>query len=615
MILIAASLLTLAMACTFIQEPTPRPTYTPYPTYTPVPLVLSTVSAPPTPVALQTTDRTQVPLLELGTTSSLPKPTVSPEMVIFRNMEDGERFSDETYEVIKQAEQSLSQGRHQDALEKYFEAQRIHGEPSWVIQNWIGITYVSLGNREAALQHYTNAIEIEDSPTNRTNRGTSYLKTGKCEPAIRDAKAALAMEATNENRFNSDVQANSILAGCYGQQGKYLLALQHADAALQIARENDHTGRELEAISGTRDAIQSVLDGREWTEDLLFEPALTHIRSANKLLENGMYTEAITSFETAQKLHSKPSGAIQTKIGHAYSDLGQHEKAIQHYSAAVEIRDAPLHRVDRAWEYASNGRCEEAITDAEAALGMKPYSEPGYHTSAEAHWILAACSPGEQTQAHMDQAAEIARDHGYTEEDIVAISGIVSGNSTSEPPPESQTPETKQYSSAPAMTIDPNRKYTAVIDTNRGEMEIALHSSETPVTVNNFIFLAREGFYDGVSFHRIIQGFMAQTGDPTGTGAGGPGYQFDDEPVSRNYTKGTVAMANAGPNTNGSQFFIVHADDAGLPPNYTIFGEVILGLNTLDAIASTPVRAGRSREVSVPTEAVVIESILIQETN
>ena len=171
----------------------------------------------------------------------------------------------------------------------------------------------------------------------------------------------------------------------------------------------------------------------------------------------------------------------------------------------------------------------------------------------------------------------------------------------------------RQYAAPPPMTIDPSRSYTATIATNRGEMQVALYPADAPVTVNNFVFLAREGFYNGVAFHRIIKGFMVQTGDPTGTGAGGPGYRFADEPIGRNYTKGIVAMANAGPNTNGSQFFIVHADDAGLPPNYTIFGEVVSGIGTLDAIANTPVRAARSGEVSVPTESVVIDSVRISE--
>ena len=180
---------------------------------------------------------------------------------------------------------------------------------------------------------------------------------------------------------------------------------------------------------------------------------------------------------------------------------------------------------------------------------------------------------------------------------------------------DAQTPRSgpRQYASPPPMTIDPSRRYIATIATSRGEMAVALYPADAPITVNNFIFLAREGFYDGVPFHRIIKDFMVQTGDPTGTGAGGPGYRFADEPVGRNYTKGIVAMANAGPNTNGSQFFIVHASDAGLPPSYTIFGEVVSGLGTLDAIANTPVRPSRSGEVSVPTETVIIEGIRISE--
>ena len=171
----------------------------------------------------------------------------------------------------------------------------------------------------------------------------------------------------------------------------------------------------------------------------------------------------------------------------------------------------------------------------------------------------------------------------------------------------------RQYASPPPMNIDPSRRYIATIATNRGEMAVALYPADAPITVNNFVFLAREGFYNGVPFHRIIKDFMVQTGDPTGTGAGGPGYRFADEPVGRNYTKGIVAMANAGPNTNGSQFFIVHADDAGLPPSYTIFGEVVSGLGTLDAIANTPVRPSRSGEISVPTETVIIEGIRVSE--
>lgn len=169
----------------------------------------------------------------------------------------------------------------------------------------------------------------------------------------------------------------------------------------------------------------------------------------------------------------------------------------------------------------------------------------------------------------------------------------------------------KQYSSQPKMNLDTSKDYIATIQTNKGTMKAQLFAQDAPVTVNNFVFLAREGFYNNVKFHRIIKGFMAQTGDPTGTGRGGPGYRFNDEKIPNHlsYQRGTLAMANAGPNTNGSQFFIVH-QDYPLPKNYTIFGRVTEGLDTLDAI--TNVRT-TGPERSTPTEDVVIQSVEIEE--
>ena len=169
----------------------------------------------------------------------------------------------------------------------------------------------------------------------------------------------------------------------------------------------------------------------------------------------------------------------------------------------------------------------------------------------------------------------------------------------------------KQYPQPPLMTIDPAATYTAIIRTNKGVITLELFASEAPATVNNFVFLAREGFYDGVIFHRVMRDFMIQTGDPTGTGAGGPGYSFMDEPVTRSCSPGVVAMANRGPDTNGSQFFIVHGTNASLPPAFTIFGQVTLGMDTVNELAITPVRPSATGELSVPTETLRIESIEI----
>jgi cyclophilin family peptidyl-prolyl cis-trans isomerase len=142
----------------------------------------------------------------------------------------------------------------------------------------------------------------------------------------------------------------------------------------------------------------------------------------------------------------------------------------------------------------------------------------------------------------------------------------------------------QQYKSAPEMVIDPAKSYTATMHTDKGDIEIELYASDVPKTVTNFVFLAREGFYDGVTFHRVIPGFMAQGGDPTGTGSGGPGYKFADERASNRHQAGTLSMANAGPNTNGSQFFICLEPQPHLDGRHTVFGKVTGGMDAVRAL-------------------------------
>ncbi len=164
----------------------------------------------------------------------------------------------------------------------------------------------------------------------------------------------------------------------------------------------------------------------------------------------------------------------------------------------------------------------------------------------------------------------------------------------------------------PEMIIDQNKKYEATLHTSVGDITLSLNTKETPITANNFIYLAKNQFYDDTIFHRVIDGFMIQGGDPRGDGTGGPGYQFDDEDFSGEYKRGTIAMANSGPNTNGSQFFIMHQDYA-LQPNYVIFGQVTSGLEIVDKIATAKVTNSFSGELSKPVEPVTINSITITE--
>ncbi len=144
----------------------------------------------------------------------------------------------------------------------------------------------------------------------------------------------------------------------------------------------------------------------------------------------------------------------------------------------------------------------------------------------------------------------------------------------------------QQYNNPPEMQIDKDKTYLATVETNQGTIEVELYPENAPKTVNNFVFLAREGFYDGISFHRVIPDFMIQGGDPTGTGRGGPGYKFEDETKGNPlvHERGSLSMANAGPNTNGSQFFIAHSPQPHLDGKHTVFGKVVNGLDVVDSI-------------------------------
>ena len=167
----------------------------------------------------------------------------------------------------------------------------------------------------------------------------------------------------------------------------------------------------------------------------------------------------------------------------------------------------------------------------------------------------------------------------------------------------------QSFPGVPPMIIDPAKTYEATMVTDKGTLEILLDPLAAPVTVNNFVFLARWHYFDGIIFHRVIPGFVLQGGDPTGTGTGGPGYRFNDElPKPGRYELGSLAMANAGPNTNGSQFFVISGPDGmRLPPLYSLFGKVVSGLDVVQTINDLGSGSGR------PTQVVTIQSVTITE--
>jgi cyclophilin family peptidyl-prolyl cis-trans isomerase len=173
------------------------------------------------------------------------------------------------------------------------------------------------------------------------------------------------------------------------------------------------------------------------------------------------------------------------------------------------------------------------------------------------------------------------------------------------------TAERKQYDSAPAMQIDITKEYTANFETNKGNFKIKLFAADAPKTVNNFVVLSRDGFYNGLTFHRVINDFMIQGGDPSGDGTGGPGYQFEDEINDHKLVRGVLAMANSGANTNGSQFFIVTKEATDwLDGKHTAFGEVTEGLDVIQAIEKVEVG-----ENDKPATPIVINKITIGENS
>ena len=178
------------------------------------------------------------------------------------------------------------------------------------------------------------------------------------------------------------------------------------------------------------------------------------------------------------------------------------------------------------------------------------------------------------------------------------------------PEADGSSPKKRRFGEAPQMCIDPSKRYTAEMVTSKGTMTIALDPVAAPKTVNNFVFLARYHYFDGIHFHRVIPGFVLQGGDPEGSGRGGPGYKFADElPKPGRYEIGSLAMANAGPNTNGSQFFVISGPDGvRLPPQYSLFGKVVKGLDVVKAIDAVG-----SPGAGTPKEKVVIESVTITE--
>ena len=302
--------------------------------------------------------------------AALPEPTVAPTIDPTNFVEvDGtsERFFGAALQHLEDAERLFDQARYQGAIKQFTKAQQAHGEPSAVLQSWIGNAYRALGKYQEAIRHFTNAIEIEDNPTVRINRAWSYRETNRCDLAINNAHAVLAMEHESVPGFHTDAEAHAVLALCHAAQSVHANTLKHLQDYASIAKDNQYPPEEIATI----------------------------------------YTKAARW---------------------AYNDEA-FTYAIEATSGAIQIHDSAVPRASRALSYARNQNCPLAVEDAKQALAFLPYQEPGFHTDVTANYVLAWCYSEAQHHIaalqHAEAALSIARLHEHPPNHIQIYSDMV----------------------------------------------------------------------------------------------------------------------------------------------------------------------------------------------
>ena len=383
-----------------LSTPTPRPTYTSYPTYTPSPSVTGSAS------------------------QSNEIPTVDPGIYIEIEGQK-EWFFGSAKVHVEKARNEFERGRYEAAIYSFKRAQESHNKPSAVLENWIGLSYQALGKFETAVNHHSAAIEIDDDARERVNRGLAYLLSGQCGPAIIDTKVALEMEPRSAAGFHTDAEANYILASCYAYEGKYLQALQHTEASLQISIENKYENELISEREAIVAQIRPGLDPNQPFIEFFVGRALIAYEQGIEKFGQGDYQSAIQSFEDARDYHLNPSSVLENWIGMSYQSLEEHDLAILHFTSAIDVEDSPIDRINRSWSYWITARYDQAIQDAKVALSMKPHLEQRYHTEAEANWVLAVShlDQGDYRAAYeyADVALNSAVSSNYSSEDIAAL--------------------------------------------------------------------------------------------------------------------------------------------------------------------------------------------------
>ena len=455
------------------------------------------------------------------------------------------------------------------------------------------------GDLEAAMKDIEEALKQQpDYPEALGMRAIILAASGKVDEAVTDMEKLHKLLPKNSRLLLQ-------LATLYTAQQKPRKAVEAYTKALELDKES------WMALRGRADAYLSFGKQAEAVAD--YEKALEMQPEDSGILNNLAWVLAtspddkLRDGKRAIELATKATEVTQQKEAHilstlaaAYAETGDFEKA-QHWSRlAVETGggdgniDEQLKAELKSYEERKPWRELQTIKDDSAGdeAGAKS-AEETESENLEAPAKAQAAETEEKPEAQQDEQSSDdleppTSSTRFAEEDVIAAEDSQPLLLAQNDQPAERTKGAKKYSKPPEMKIDPDKKYVATVETSRGKIVLELFAKDAPKTVNNFVFLSNEGFYDGLKFHRVIPDFMIQGGDPSGNGTGGPGYKFEDEvspqKIPRRHRKGSLSMANAGPDTNGSQFFITHVATPHLDGKHTVFGQVIEGQDVVDAI-------------------------------
>jgi cyclophilin family peptidyl-prolyl cis-trans isomerase/tetratricopeptide (TPR) repeat protein len=476
------------------------------------------------------------------------------------------------------------QDRRKELFEKalmyYADATSLSPNNAQLFNEW-GQTHAFLSESDRALDLYQHSLSL-DSKYGQTYLllGEYYIEGGDWEKALETYKKAVEVQPRS-------VDAHSALGYVYTQLGDLESALQAYTVAAELRPRSSDEHKNLAILYQQMGRLDDAL--REGREAMKLAPAdqqqaLQLFLAELEAMQEGLSAE---DAQRVQKLLAKGSSEMNAEDWDAAEQT--FEQVLQLSANNVQAHSA------LAYIFARQGRADEAIAENWTVIGLMPddynsfknlallYAQRGMIdealSAAERAFELAPDEQREAVHLFIEQLTEQQADQTPPE----TSGGDQSGQRAGDLPPEERN---GMYSTPPPMIIDPKKQYTATIATEKGDIVLELYADRAPNTVNNFVFLAREGFFDNTTFHRVLTGFMAQGGDPTGTGRGGPGYRFADEFHStlRHSGPGMLSMANAGPNTNGSQFFITYDATPWLDDKHAVFGKVIEGMDVLQSL-------------------------------